>query len=180
LWSELRSKEVSLRPLDRRLVFHAMLVLLPVAAYLAWHYAFWGRAFALVEGSYFSRGLFLLGQSISVWGQSFGAMFDGSGNPQATAYYALELFGILVGLVATALTIRRYPDIALFGLVMLGVSLTSGVAQGMLRYVIAMPAIFIALSRLGKNAVFDRSWTLGSVLAQGVVATMFTFDMWAG
>ncbi|HYP20446.1 MAG TPA: hypothetical protein VEY08_10255, partial [Chloroflexia bacterium] len=162
------------------LLFHAMLVLLPIAAYLAWHYSFWGRAFTLVEGSYFSRGLFLLGQSMSVWGQSFGAMFDGSGNTQATAYYALELFGILLGFGATALTIRRYPDVALFGLVVLVVSLTSGVAQGMLRYVIALPAIFIVLGQLGKNAVFDRSWTFGSVLAQGVVATMFTFDMWAG
>ena len=180
LWNELRAKEVSLRPLDRRLVFHAMLVLLPVVAYLTWHYSFWGRAFAIVEGSYFSRGLFLLGQSLSVWGQSFGAMLNGSGNTQATAYYALELFGILLGLLATALTIRRYPDIALFGLVVLVVSLTSGVAQGMLRYVIAMPAVFIVLSRLSKNAVFDRSWTFGSVLAQGVVATLFTFDMWAG
>jgi hypothetical protein len=149
-------------------------------AYLAWHYSFWGRAFGLVEGSYFSRGLFLLAQSFSVWGQAFGGMFGGSDNTQATAYYALELFGILLGLAATALTVRQYPEVALFGLAVLVVSLTSGVAQGMLRYVVAMPAVFIALARLGKNAVFDRSWTYGSILLQGVVATLFTFDMWAG
>ncbi|HEY0068470.1 MAG TPA: hypothetical protein VGE04_00725 [Chloroflexia bacterium] len=179
-WNELRAKAVTLRPLDRRLVFHAILVLLPVGAYLAWHYSFWGRAFGIVEGSYFSRGLLLLGQSLSVWGQAFGGMFGSSGNTQATAYYAMELFAILLGIVATVLTLRRYPDIALFGLAVLVVSLTSGVAQGMLRYVIAMPAIFIALGQLGKNAVFDRSWTFGSTLLQGVVATLFTFDMWAG
>jgi hypothetical protein len=92
----------------------------------------------------------------------------------------MELFAILLGIVATVLTLRRYPDIALFGLAVLVVSLTSGVAQGMLRYVIAMPAVFIALSRLGKNAVFDRSWTFGSTLLQGVVAILFSFDMWAG
>jgi hypothetical protein len=178
LWNEIRTKEYSLKPLDRRLVLHAILTLLPVAAYLVWHYSFWGQAFGLVEGSYFSRGLFLLGQSITVWGQAFGGMLGD--NTQATAYYLMELLGILVGLVATALTLRRYPDLALFGLAVLVVSLTSGVAQGMLRYVIAMPAIFIALSHLGKNAVFDRSWTFGSTLVQSIVAIMFTFDMWAG
>ncbi|MEA2575596.1 MAG: hypothetical protein QOH93_2894 [Chloroflexia bacterium] len=178
LWNQLRTKEYSLRPLDRRLVLHAILTVLPIAAYLAWHYSFWGQAFGLVEGSYFSRGLFLIGQSLSVWGQAFGGMFGS--NTQATAYYLMEVLGIVVGLVATALTLRRYPDIALFGLAVLVVSFTSGVPQGMLRYVIAMPAIFIALSRLGKNAVFDRSWTFGSILLQSIVLIMFTFDMWAG
>ncbi|MDQ3929590.1 MAG: hypothetical protein M3328_10650 [Chloroflexota bacterium] len=178
LWNEIRTKEYSLRPLDRRLVLHALLALLPVGAYLVWHYSFWGQAFALVEGSYFSRGLFLVGQSITVWGQAFGGMFGD--NTQATAYYLMELLGILLGVAATALTVRRYPDLALFGLAVMLVSFTSGVPQGMLRYVIAMPAIFIALARLGKNAVFDRSWTFGSVLLQSIVAIMFSFDMWAG
>ncbi|HEX8600099.1 MAG TPA: hypothetical protein VF952_16475 [Chloroflexia bacterium] len=178
LWNEIRTKEYSLKPLDRRLLFHAILTLLPVGAYLVWHYSFWGQAFGLVEGSYFTRGLFVVEQSLSAWGQAFGGMFGD--NTQSTAYYLMELLGIGLGIVATALTLRRYPDLALFGLAVLVVSLTSGVAQGMLRYVIAMPAIFIALSRLGKNAVFDRSWTFGSVLLQSIVAIMFTFDMWAG
>lgn len=178
LWNEVRTKEYSLKPLDRRLVLHGMLALLPVGAYLVWHYSFWGQAFGLVEGSYFSRGLFVVGQSLSAWGQAFGGLFGD--NTQATAYYLMELLGILLGIVATALTVRRYPDLALFGLAVLVVSLTSGVAQGMLRYVIAMPALFIALSRLGKNGVFDRSWTFGSILLQSIVAIMFTFDMWAG
>lgn len=178
LWNEIRTKELSLRPLDRRVVLHAFLALLPVGAYLIWHYSFWGRAFSLVEGSYFSRGLFLLGQSLEVWGQAFGGLFGS--NTQSAAYYWLELFGILLGLAATVLTLRRYPDLALFGLAVLVGSLTSGVAQGMLRYVIAMPAIFIALSRLGKNAVFDRSWTFGSTLLQSVIVILFSFDMWAG
>jgi hypothetical protein len=60
------------------------------------------------------------------------------------------------------------------------VSLTSGAAQGMHRYVLAAPSIFVALSRLGKNEVWDRGWTLFSTLLMGLYATLFTFDMWAG
>jgi len=36
------------------------------------------------------------------------------------------------------------------------------------------------LSRLGKNEVFDRGWTLLSTLLMGLYATLFAFDMWAG
>jgi hypothetical protein len=50
----------------------------------------------------------------------------------------------------------------------------------MLRYVLAMPAIFIALSRLGKNTVFDRSWTFASILLQSMILILFAFNMWAG
>ena len=95
-------------------------------------------------------------------------------------YYGLELAAVILGLLATAFTLRRYPDLALFGLAVLVVSLTSGVAQGMLRYVLAMPAIFLFLSRLGKNTVFDRSWSLASTLLMSLMTLLYSFDLWAG
>jgi len=177
-WREFRSGDYALRPFPRRLAFHALLVLLPIVAYLVWHFTFWGQAFGIVESAYFSRGLFVLGQSLTVWTDAFRAMFGP--NTQWTVYYGLEIFAIILGLAATLFTLRRYPDVALFGLVVLVVSLTSGVGQGMLRYVLAMPAIFIVLSRLGKNVVFDRSWTFASILLQSVILILFTFNMWAG
>jgi hypothetical protein len=177
-WREFRAHDFALGRFAPRLVFHAVLALLPIAAYLVWHFSFWGQAFGIVEESYFSRGVLALGRSWSVWTESVRAMFQD--NTQWTVYYGLELFAILLGLVATALTLRRYPDVALFGLVVLLVSLTSGVGQGMLRYVLAMPAIFIMLSRLGKSAVFDRSWTYASVLVQAMILLLFAFNFWAG
>ena len=48
------------------------------------------------------------------------------------------------------------------------------------RYVLAAPPVFLYLSRLGKNPAFDRAWTIASVLLMGVLAMLFTFDMWAG
>jgi hypothetical protein len=50
----------------------------------------------------------------------------------------------------------------------------------MYRYVLAAPPVFLFLSRLGERPVFDRLWTIGSILLMGVMATMYTFDMWAG
>jgi hypothetical protein len=38
--------------------------------------------------------------------------------------------------------------------------------------------VFIALSRWGKNPVFDRAWTIASILLMGMLATLFTFDLW--
>jgi hypothetical protein len=177
-WREFRTGDDLLKPSARRLALHALLVLLPIFAYLAWHFSFWGQAFGIVEGSYFSRGFLVIGKSLAVWTDSIRGMFGS--NTQWTVYYGLELFAIVLGLVATLFTLRRYPDVALFGLVVMLVSLTSGVGQGMLRYVLAMPAIFILLSRLGKNVVFDRSWTFASVLLQSMILILFAFNMWAG
>jgi hypothetical protein len=59
-------------------------------------------------------------------------------------------------------------------------ALTSGVAQGMPRYILALPSVFILLARWGKNPVFDRAWTVASLLLMGLLATLFTFDFWVG
>ena len=59
-------------------------------------------------------------------------------------------------------------------------ALTSGAAQGMHRYVMSAPALFLVSARLGRSAVFDRLWTLGNTLALAVFALAFSWDFWAG
>jgi hypothetical protein len=56
--------------------------------------------------------------------------------------------------------------------------LTSGVPQGVVRYVLAAPAMFWMLARWGKSPVFDRIWTLVSVLLLGMEAMLFSFNFW--
>jgi hypothetical protein len=177
-WTEARATVWTLKPVPWSLVGKAALVLLPVGTYLAWHVSFWGEAYRLVEQLFFSRGLFVLEQSGLVWSQAWAGMF--AFNTQWTAYYLLEFAAVILGLVATGAALRRYPDLALFGLAVLVVSLTSGVAQGMLRYVLAMPAIFLVLSRLGQNIVFDRAWSLASTLLMSLMTLLFSFNLWAG
>jgi hypothetical protein len=41
-----------------------------------------------------------------------------------------------------------------------------------------VPAIYLVLSRWGRHAAFDRAWTLGSTLIMGILAMLYTFDMW--
>ena len=43
---------------------------------------------------------------------------------------------------------------------------------------LAAPAIFITLARWGKNPVFDRAWTLASLLLMGLLAMLFAFNFW--
>jgi len=175
---EMKRNPLSLRPFPWRTFINGMLVLLPLITYFVWASSHWGQAFKIVEQNYFSRQLFALEQSWFVWKLAFLSLFGS--NRQQMAYYAIEFAAILLGLVSCLLTFRRYPGLALFGFLVLIVSLTSGVAQGMQRYVLAMPSIFLVLGRLGRHEPFDRAWTLASVLLMGLLVTLFTFNMWAG
>jgi hypothetical protein len=76
--------------------------------------------------------------------------------------------------------LKKAPILAVYSLITIIFSLTSGVAQGMHRYVMAAPVIFMLPARWGQNRIFDRAWTLANVLIMGVFASMFSFDFWAG
>jgi hypothetical protein len=76
--------------------------------------------------------------------------------------------------------LRRDPPVALFSLAVVLLSLFSGSAQSMARYMLIVPALYIFLAQLGKNKTFDRAWTLFSILLLGMEAMLFAFDMWVG
>ena len=84
-------------------------------------------------------------------------------------YYLIEFSAVALALAACLLTLRRYPGVALFGLGVLAIAVCSGWPQSQSRYMLAIPSIFILLSRLGKRQSFDRAWTLASVLVMGML-----------
>lgn len=149
----------------------------PVVAYLAWRAVF-GARFDFIETRHFGRGLLWLSLSWDSWREAFGLV--AGGDAQARAYYFVEVWAIAAAVVATLLLIRRDPALALYGLAILGVALTSGAAQGMHRYVLSMPALFLVPARLGREPVFDRLWTFGNTLALAVFCLAFSYDFWAG
>jgi hypothetical protein len=155
-----------------------LVVLAPVLAFLLWRVSYYGMAFSRVEEEYFGRGLLSLGYTFIAWSDAFGSLFGS--NPQAAAYYAIEFGAILLGLTACIAGLRRHRDLAWFGLLVVLLSFTSGPAQGMHRYVLGAPPLFLFLSRLGTRPAFDRLWTIASTLVMAVMAMMFMFDMWAG
>lgn len=81
-------------------------------------------------------------------------------------------------MIACILTIKTHPEIGWFSLAGALISWGSGPAQGIHRYILGAPAVFITLARWGNNPVFDRAWTTLSILLMGLLAMLFAFNMW--
>jgi hypothetical protein len=145
-------READWRRINRAMLGKALIVAAPLVAYLIWRISPWGRAFAIVEHVSFSRELFASQHSAEAWRQAWAVLF--SDNSQGKVYYAVEFAAIALGVAACLWTLRRYPDLALFGLAVTVVSLTSAVAQGMHRYVLAVPSIFFGAEPAGQACGF--------------------------
>lgn len=154
-----------------------LLVLAPLGTYWLWRSSELGRLFQVVEDEYFGRGFLQLAESWKGWRYAFSSLIGD--NRQTAVYFGLELGIIALSLIGCLFTLRRYPGPALFGLLVLIVSTTLGFPQSISRYLLVLPTTFIFLSRLGRNEVFDRVWTLLSLLLMGMQVTLFTFNFWA-
>ena len=108
---------------------------------------------------------------------AFWTMISGA-NPQHSAYYLTEFLGLIIGLVTCIAMIKTHPEIGWFSLAVVVLSWGSGEAQGIHRYILGAPAVFITLARWGANPVFDRAWTMLSILLMGLLAMLFAFNMW--
>jgi Gpi18-like mannosyltransferase len=156
----------------------ALSLFTPLLAYFVWRFSPWGIMFQQVEDHYFGRHFLDLGPSISGWIGAVRSIFGT--NHQTAAYYMVEIGATLLGILACVFTWRRYPEAAAFSIAVIFISLMSGYPQGMHRYVMTAPVVFLFLSQLGKNLAFDRAWTILSTLLMGGMALLFAADMWAG
>ncbi|MBA3874648.1 MAG: hypothetical protein H0X30_36425 [Anaerolineae bacterium] len=177
-WRSVRQNGVqSLR--TRLSQFHLsslLVIVLPIIAYLLWDYFLGAKAFA-IERDHFGRGLFNWPELNRGLKMMFDSFRDGS-NSQMTTYYAIEAFGFVLALIACLFTAKRYPGLTLFSVLALVLTVTGSAPQSIIRYVLTVPAIFIFLARLGRNTVFDKAWTIFSLLMMGMLLTLFTFNMW--
>ncbi|HVF25618.1 MAG TPA: hypothetical protein VNA23_06995 [Anaerolineales bacterium] len=171
-WRQIFLQGIRLRTLGRGLLASS-----PIIAFLIWKFSDLGIAFDYVEANYFERGFLSLGFAFSAWSNAFRSIFTGS-NPQHTAYYITEFIGFAIGITACIAIMKTHPELAWFSLAVVLISWGSGPAQGIHRYVLGAPAVFVALANWGKNPVFDRAWTILSILLMGLNATLFAFNMW--
>jgi hypothetical protein len=148
----------------------------PVLTYLAWSSSAMGRTFETVQREYFGRGLLNLEAAWEGWTRAIAGFADAL--PETRFYYGLEVAAVVLAVVACAWAFRRWPAASLFGLAVLFISLSSGEPQGMIRYALAVPAIFLLLARLGEQPIFDRGWTVLSLLSMGLLTTIYSFDFW--
>lgn len=159
------------------LIVRALPVLLPILAYGLWMLTL-GQPFGLVQENFFGRSTF------NLWSLGGGildalAVIGAGDNPQAVTYFLLEAAGVLLALVCSLWMIRHDPAVGLFSLAALVLAVTSGAPQSLIRYVLPLPAVFLALSRLAaRSPTFDRAWTMASLLLLAMQSSLFTFDMW--
>ncbi len=179
-WLELDMEwsQIYYRGIPWRIVANGLVAASPILAFFLWRISYYGLAFSLVEAEFFGRGLLSFGVTFITWSDGFRAMFEN--NPQAAAYYFVEWLGIVIGFTACIAGFKKHPDLAIFGFLVVFLSFTSGPAQGMYRYVLAAPPVFLFLSRLGKNPIFDRVWTIASMLIMSIMCAMYMFNMWSG
>ncbi|MCU0515078.1 MAG: hypothetical protein MUE40_21185 [Anaerolineae bacterium] len=161
---------------DRQVWLRLACVAAPLLAYALWHLAL-GTPFHLVEDHWFGRSLTNFQRTLDGW---YNAVDEILTNPLPVRrlYYVMEFSAAGVALVAGLLALRRYPGIALFCLAALAAGALTGAPQSLVRYVLTLPVVILLLGRLGQNALFDRAWTLTSLLFLGLQMYLFSQDMW--
>jgi hypothetical protein len=150
-----------------------------VAGYLIWRYSELGMGWAELQSFFFGRGLFSIDRSIETWIGAFDYARSGGGGA-SKIYFAIEVGSIVLAFIASLWLLGRDPAVALFSIIVVLLSVFSGAPQSMARYVLIVPALYIFLAQLGKNRLFDRAWTVLSILLLGVEASLFAVDMWVG
>jgi hypothetical protein len=171
-WRQIFHEAFPFRQLAR-----ALLVCSPVITFLIWRSSYLGVNFRYIQDHIYGRGVLQLGRALFLWLEAFGSALTGQ-NPQHTAYYLTEFLGLAIGVIACLITVKTHPEIGWFSFAVLLISWGSGPPQGIHRYILGAPAVFITLARWGNHPVFDRAWTLLSILLMGFLAMLFAFNMW--
>lgn len=161
-----------------RVFLQLVVSVLPFAVHLLWKHSFWGGAFQIVEKSFFKCQLLNLPAAFAVWSSAFLTLFGD--NPAAVVYYLIEFLAILFGFISCFITLYRYPTISVYGLMILTASTTCGTAWSLSRYLLTVPSVFLVLGDLGRSDLFDRVWSLASILFLAMLTALFSFNFWVG
>ncbi len=170
-WRQVRSAGLSWRLLSRLL-----LALAPLVTFSIWKFSYYGAAFDYVEQKIYHNTFMNVGNAIRDWTQAFQSL--SMQIPQRGANYLIIIVLTTLALVACFKCMKEYPEVAWVSLAIIVISLGSGPASGMHRYVLTTPAIFIALADWGRNPIFDRAWTIASIMWMGFLAAMFAMNLW--
>jgi len=162
----------------RRLLIQLPFLALPLVAYGIFRLAN-GHPFEIVEVEWFGNRLFDFGLTADAWSQ---IIERAQTEPQTAAWVIMNLSATALAVVSLCVCVRRYPMLALLGFMALLIPLTSGWTgtNSAFRYVLAVPTLWVMLGRLSRSQVFERSWTVFSVLLLAMNAFLFSFDFWAG
>ena len=160
-----------------RWILQGFWAFLPLIGYLLWRTSSLGQGWAALQSFYFGRGVLTLQSSIESWRGAYEyALTTNAG----LIYFMMEVFSVLLALIASLVLMRKQLEVAAFSLTIVIFSVFSGSAQSEARYMLVAPALFISLALFGRNKTFDRTWTLISLLLMGMSVMLYSFDMWVG
>lgn len=177
-WHDLRTDPQ--KKLDRKFILSTLgrlvLALTPLLTFLVWKSSHYGMAFDYVEKNFFGSTFMDIPGALEDWTKAFQSLtFD---IQQRGANYSLIIILFILAVVACFKIMKQYPEVAWLSLTIILISWGSGPASGMHRYILTTPAVFVALAQWGKNPVFDRAWTIASIMWMGFLAAIFAMDMW--
>jgi len=166
-------------------IWHALLAFMPLIVYLIWKFSYYGAQFDYVETVFFGRAPLDIGKGFTMWADYFYGVAVGHAlyrthiiAPLAfRIHYAIEGFLSAIAFVAILRGLKTDPEVAWFSLAAFLIAWVSG-PPGIHRYMLIAPALHITLARWGKNPVFDRAWTIASLLLMGFLAMLYAFNFW--
>ncbi|MCU0524791.1 MAG: hypothetical protein MUF72_08185 [Elainella sp. Prado103] len=153
-------------------------LLSPLIVHLIWRSSTWGAAFQQVQSSFFNCRLMNLPAAGQAWSSAIASL--GGQNTAAIVHSAIELAAVTFGFISCLLLLRRYPGIALYSLFILAVSTSCGTAWSISRYLLTIPTVFIILGQIGRSELFDRVWSMFSLMLLAMLTALFSFNLWAG
>lgn len=162
---------------DRKSLFISLPFLsLPLVAYGIWRMAY-GAQFEFIEAEWFGNGLLEIAHTLEGWRQ---ILVRAGEYPETATIVIMGLSSIALAILSCLVNLRKYPQLALFGLAALIIPLTGGWTgtQSAIRYVLVVPTLWIMLGQWGRNSTFDRAWTLLSILLLAMQAFLFSYDFW--
>ena len=86
---------------------------------------------------------------------------------------------VLLALLDIIAFLHKYPTLAVFSFCAWIIPVFSGSPQSLIRYMLVLRPTFLCLGKLGNNRIFDRAWTIASLLLMDLLALLFSFDFWA-
>ncbi|GAB1420822.1 hypothetical protein MASR2M15_09460 [Anaerolineales bacterium] len=174
LW---QNRQGTLTISKKRLWLQLPFILAPLLAYAIYRVAF-GQAFDFVQSHWFGNAILEVAKSITAWDQILQRAQE---VPETAVMVALAISTIMIASLSLLYTFRFYPRVALFSFFALFIPLTSGATgpHSIIRYVLVMPSLWIMLGALSHRwIVFEKAWTLLSLLLMAILAYLFSVDMW--
>ncbi len=133
------------------------------------------RGLSVVKGqAYFGRSLFP-SNPLKLFGDELGFVTN---NPQATVHITLDILLMLLAVGASIYALRKWPAVGVYGLAAIGLPLLTFRVTGLSRYSLAVIPIYFMLATLGRSRVFDRLWTIASLLLMGLYLLLFAHGFW--